>query len=73
MDEPIERPWIPNALEADLFFVEAAVNEWFLLPEVESACAILGHHGIQVGQSIGRVNENLGRRYATRNYQFFVS
>ena len=72
MDESIERTWIPNALEADLLFVEAAVYEWFLLPEINGARAILGHNGIQLGQAIGRVNQKLGRRYATRNYQFFV-
>ena len=72
MDEPIERTWISDTLEANLLFIEAAVNEWFLFSEVEGSSAIFVYDGIQVSQALGRINQNLGGRYAAQNHQFFI-
>ena len=46
MDEPIERTWISDTLEANLLFVEATLYEWFLFSKVKGSSSVLVYNGI---------------------------
>ena len=42
VNEAVYLPRIFNTLESDPLFIEAAIDEWFFLSEVERPFAILG-------------------------------